>query len=174
MQIPHSKRASEPLLIGFLTALEADGAVLGGYLVLNPAARPVEFHCTAPLRANRAQEILYGPTLRPYLYGEQVGHTLLTKSKLRPALVLTDSEPMLSVRGACEVLIACLVDVADTADAHHAQLGAAAVALPRGHADDRDALLEQWSRLDRDFDVREPFARIHEAINEAQKSRKAA
>ena len=59
--------------IGFLTVVTIpDQGLVGGYLVLNAAARPLEFHCTTPVRANRAQEILYGPTLRPYLFGEQI------------------------------------------------------------------------------------------------------
>ena len=54
--------------LGFLTVVEhAELGLLGGYLLLNAAGRPLEFHCTAPVKPNRAQEILYGPTLRPYL-----------------------------------------------------------------------------------------------------------
>ena len=58
--------------IGFLTAVEhAEYGFFGGYLIVNAAGRPLEFHCTAPVKATRAQEILYGPTLRDYLY-EQI------------------------------------------------------------------------------------------------------
>src|SRR5436190_16532179 len=85
--------------LGFLTVVEnAELGLLGGYLLLNAAGRPLEFHCTAPVKPNRAQEILYGPTLRPFLYGEQIGQTLLTKSKLMPLVVCTDSENVLAAR----------------------------------------------------------------------------
>lgn len=91
-------RVQSETTLGFLTVLEdRKHGLFGGYLVLNRAGRPLEFHCTAPIRANRAQEILYGPTLRPYLYGEQIGRTLLEKGKHSPAVVLTDCEPMLAV-----------------------------------------------------------------------------
>ena len=84
--------------LGFLTVVEDQNhGLFGGYLVLNRAGRPLEFHCTAPIRPNRAQEILYGPTLRPYLYGEQIGRTLLEQGKHSAAIVLTDCEPMLDV-----------------------------------------------------------------------------
>ncbi len=84
--------------LGFLTVVEDQKhGLFGGYLVLNQAGRPLEFHCTAPIRPNRAQEILYGPTLRPYLYGEQIGRTLLEQGKHSAGLVLTDCEPMLDV-----------------------------------------------------------------------------
>ncbi|MHB8902385.1 MAG: hypothetical protein ACYC6Y_26800, partial [Thermoguttaceae bacterium] len=85
-------------LLGFVTVVEdRKHGLFGGYLILNRAGRPLEFHCTAPIRPNRAQEILYGPTLRPYLYGEQIGRTLLEQGKQSPELVLTDCEPMLAV-----------------------------------------------------------------------------
>src|SRR5438067_12582257 len=90
--------------LGFLTVVEnAELGLLGGYLLLNAAGRPLEFHCTAPVKPNRTQEILYGPTLKPYLYGEQIGRTLLEKSKLKPIIVCTDSEPVLAVREVTDV-----------------------------------------------------------------------
>lgn len=85
--------------IGFLTVVSlADRGLVGGYLVLNTEGRPLEFHCTAPVKANRAQEILYGPTLRPYLYGEQIGTTLLSRAKHRAMLAATDVQHVLAAR----------------------------------------------------------------------------
>ena len=70
---------SKPTL-GFLTVVEhPQYGLFGGYLVLNTAGRPLEFHCTAPIKPNRAQEILYGPTLESFLYGEQIGQTLINQ-----------------------------------------------------------------------------------------------
>ena len=58
--------------LGFLTVIECarDGFV-GGLLILNQLGRPLEFHCSVPVRPNRAQEILYGPTLCGFLCGER-------------------------------------------------------------------------------------------------------
>src|SRR5688500_11494160 len=69
-----STKASDaaPQALGFLTVVEHDQfGLVGGYLILNSSGRPLEFHCTAPVKPSRAQQILYGPTLTPYLYGEQ-------------------------------------------------------------------------------------------------------
>ena len=57
---------NEQLRLGFLTAihLEHRGHV-AGLLVTNKYGRPLEFQCTAPVRPNRTQELLYGPTLVP-------------------------------------------------------------------------------------------------------------
>jgi len=85
--------------LGFLTTVEdpKDG-LFGGYLVLNLAGRPLEFHCTAPIKPNRAQQILYGPTLEPYLFGEQIGQTLVNKGRIEPQAVCTDRGPALALR----------------------------------------------------------------------------
>lgn len=89
--------AAAPVALGFLTVIEqpAQGLV-GGYLIVNAHARPLEFHCTAPVRANRAQEVLYGSTLEPYLYGEQIGATLIKAARLQPLAVFTDCQPALA------------------------------------------------------------------------------
>ena len=91
--------AKSKLALGFLTVIEQPQyGLFGGYLVLNTAGRPLEFHCTAPIKPNRAQEILYGPTLDAFLYGEQIGRTLIDQAKTPPLLICTDREPALAAR----------------------------------------------------------------------------
>lgn len=85
--------------LGFLTVVDhARYGLVGGFLVLNPAGRPLEFHCTSPVKPNRAQEILYGNTLKPYLYGEQMARVLLTRSRTPVRFVLTDTPAILPVQ----------------------------------------------------------------------------
>lgn len=107
MNAPSAKSISA---LGFLTVVEDPlQGLFGGYLVLNMAGRPVEFHCTAPVKPNRAQEILYGPTLQPYLFGEQIGGTLLSKSQVQPLVICTDREPVLAVRQHAGVPVALVL-----------------------------------------------------------------
>lgn len=81
---------------GFLTVLEsAEHGLFGGYLVLSPQGRPLEFRCSTPVAASRAQEILYGPTLRPYLVAEVIGKALIAGAELDAAVILTDQRDML-------------------------------------------------------------------------------
>jgi len=83
---------SNPAL-GFLTVInDPQFGLFGGYLVLNLSGRPLEFHCSAPIKPNRAQEILYGPTLEPFLYGEQIGRTLINQASTPPLLICTDRD----------------------------------------------------------------------------------
>jgi hypothetical protein len=136
--------------LGFLTVVEhAELGLLGGYLLLNTAGRPLEFHCTAPVKPNRTQEILYGASLRPFVFGEQIGRTLLAASKLTPVVVLTDCDAMLSLRD-------------------HTHLPV----VPLGADDEiiRRYLPPEAEHLD----LAEPFTRIREALDEAQRSARAA
>ena len=67
---------SKELKLGFLTTIECpDGALIGGLLVTNHFGRPLEFQCTTPVKPNRTQEVLYGPTLVPFLLGEVIGQS---------------------------------------------------------------------------------------------------
>src|SRR5262245_21589194 len=88
--------SSREKTFGYLSALESpEHGYFGGYLIVSPQGRPLEFHCTAPIQPSRAQTILYGPTLRPYLIGEQICRALLEAAKLQPQVVLTDSDAAL-------------------------------------------------------------------------------
>lgn len=93
MKIDEKKRV---LHLGFLTVLGSSRhGVIGGFLVLNRAGRPAEFHCTAPVRPNRAQEILYGATLESFVCGEQIAPALVGRTKLELVAILTNNPNML-------------------------------------------------------------------------------
>lgn len=175
--------------VGFLTVQEfTDLGLIGGYLILNAVGRPLEFHCTAPVRPNRAQEILYGPTLAPFLYGEQIGQTLVAKSKSRPMFVCTNVEPVLSAREFVSVPLVLLTEHSDEAHGQHRldtahsampapmsrklltfQLARHQAAVAEDHARDRDKIVEHWQPHADAIDLFEPFSRLREAIEEAQR-----
>ena len=175
LSMPDAKSRT-PAALGFLTVTEhAELGLFGGYLVLNAAGRPLEFHCTSPVKPNRAQEILYGPTLKPYLYGEQIGQTLIAKAKNDVGLVCTDLAACLAAREFIERPI-LLIESADTSDARDYALGSR-FALGKNEARtaaqysaDENAACEFHAQLHDAIDLLEPFARIREALEEAQKS----
>jgi len=85
--------------LGFLTVIDqCAGGLTGGYLVLNKTGRPLEFHCTMPLLPEKIQQILYGDTLQPFLYGERIAQTLVQRSKLPVLSVLTNHAAVLPVQ----------------------------------------------------------------------------
>ncbi len=187
-----------PPSVGFLTVCDHDQqGLFGGYLVLNTTGRPVEFHCTAPVRASRAQEILYGATLKPYLYGEQIGQALLGKANMSPLVVFTDDQTVLAVRQFANVPVGCVLE--DGAkdelnagqgpagylrmdDAHRAvkspfasglhqfTVGNQHVAVLQTHQEDAQAIAQRCQDFADSFDLSEPFTRIREAIDEARRT----
>ncbi len=179
--------------LGFLTVLEHEQqGLVGGYLILNLAGRPLEFHCTSPVKPNRAQQILFGPTLDAYLYGEQIGQTLLTKSSIEPLAVCTDVELALSVRDYVALPVALVLRgeaSPDTApgpappeqttwrvDPPHGPaahlvpfwLGRNRLAVAAHRDGDRQQIAARLESLG-SFDLGEPFQRIREAVEEAHK-----
>lgn len=158
-------------LAGFFTAIRTqEQSLLGGLLLLNPQSRPLEFHCTAPVKPNRAQEILYGPTLLPYLYGEQIGKALLAKCSHKPLLVFTDSEPGLWLREVSDCPVIC-VPAPEKSNSllHTFKIGEVTAAISTRHGDDESQVLERFAPFATLVNPLEPFARIREAIEEAQK-----
>jgi hypothetical protein len=181
--------------IGFLTVTrDLEQGLFGGYLLLNSLGRPLEFHCTAPVRPNRAQEILYGPTLDSYLCGERIGHTLLEKSKVEPQLVLTDCPAAIDVRALVTTPVVVVLgnqandevgaaefsqDDAMATPGRHATTGNSVrihsfswesyrLAVHAEHEADEPHFVEHWPVFASQIELQEPFGRIREAIDEAR------
>lgn len=169
---------SRDITIGFLTVFEpSEHLLIGGYLILNSKGRPVEFHCTAPLKPNRAQQILYGATLRPYLCGEQIGQALVRGSKQKPVLVCTDVEDVMELREMSPISLV-LAPPPDEMDESVDVLRSRFVPLALNdepawlHPLDREnqaAIEKLWRAHFSSLSFAEPFGRIRDAIREAQR-----
>jgi hypothetical protein len=183
---------SQETTFGYLSVINsAEHGYFGGYLIVGPLGRPLEFHCTAPVRPSRAQQILYGPTLEPFLLGEQIAGAMLDAAKLKPRLILTNCEATLHARSRISspmVMLCGNVEASGgSADLSRAStnLGPSAAAgsgphqsfsveafefiLPIGFESDRDEATRLLTDLVRQLDLAEPFGRIEEAIREAQR-----
>jgi hypothetical protein len=184
---------------GYLSAVESpEHGFFGGYLVISPWGRPLEFHCTAPVLPNRAQRILYGATLESYLLAERIGDALLSAAKLSPRLILTDrgefaplrqkvAVPLALVRSAVELPGTGPIPAAPPSETPASSAGSAAaigehpswhgrlhirdwfVQLPVGFEWEQSVVVELVELLVTRVDAVEPFDRIHEAIREAQR-----
>ncbi len=188
--------------LGFLTVLDhPQHGLFGGYLVLNRSGQPMEFHCTAPIKPNRAQEILYGSTLESFLYGEQIGQTLLRKASVEPLFVCTDRAAVLAVREHVSLPVGLVLAAEDGREneegefwridaAHYGgspgrgpscrgpgmiafRLGQNRFAVAEDYQADRRLIVEGFGCVAESFDLAEPFMRIREAIEEAQQAVRA-
>lgn len=144
---------------------------MGGYLVLNTSGRPLEFHCSLPIRPTRTQQILYGPSLGAYLVGDLIGKALLDRAKMKTQLVLADHVDALELSKRSGIPFACTevdrrANIADVIEVDGRQAIAA--------SGQRDAVMEILQKLPATLDLNEPFDRIREAFSEARGSSRAA
>jgi hypothetical protein len=183
---------SQETTFGYLSVINsAEHGYFGGYLIVGPLGRPVEFHCTAPVRPSRAQQILYGPTLEPFLLGEQIAGAMLDAAKLKPSLILTNCEATLHARSriSSPMVLLCgnIGPAAEQTKSSHASTDPAAnirarsgthesisvqdfqFILPIGFEFDRDEATRLLTELVHYVELIEPFGRIEEAIREAQR-----
>lgn len=151
------------------------GPWVGGYLLVTVTGRPLEFHCTAPVTASHAQQILYGKSLRRFLFGEHLGTSLVKRAKLRPSLLMiSDSEAAAVGRAVAAPTV--LLPTEEVAEAPFgatrlSELACEAWLLSRDSTvDEQQTVVEAVQQFATAVDLKEPFERIREAIGEAQQA----
>jgi hypothetical protein len=157
---------------GFLTAVDSPAhGVFGGYLLVDAMGRPLEFHCTAPVKVSRAQQILYGASLPGHLHGQQIGAALLAEGSVIPTVVLTDHDAMLAVRPHTSLPVALVRrrDEAVEPPPGAFAMGEVCVSPHVSDAAAAEALRRRLEDLGSSVDLTEPFERIRAAIEEAQR-----
>ncbi len=164
------KDAQDQFRLGFLAAVEdAERGVVGGLLVTNRFGRPLEFQCTTPVKPNRTQQILYGPTLRPYLLAEVIGRTLMDKVGVKPHLVLIETPELLDLRTQIEIPVATFATQPSGNDESVLKLGQQWLVFHSEHEEDRSTVQKRQSQVPDSADLQEPFERIREALSETLK-----
>lgn len=164
---------AENVRLGFLTAVESrDRSFVGGMLVTDRFGRPLEFQCTTPVKPNRTQELLYGPTLVPFILGELLGKTLVEKLSVKPSLVFVDRAELLPLRTCTSMPVLCLVGKAQKEFANHplVEIGRHTFALHRDFETDQEALKKLKTVIAAEADVSEPLERVSEALKETMAS----
>ena len=176
------------LALGFITVRHhVEHGYFGGYLVLNQLGRPLEFHCTLPVKPSRAQSLLYGHTLDDFICGEQVAKALVTKAKLKPSLLLTDCSAVLAFEHVGDEPMVLVEASAPNSNEVHLRrphvpdtqlhcIGSSGVRCYVSSASSAtsDLLSGIEPKLALKFDLTEPFHRIAEALLEAHPIVKAA
>ncbi len=157
----------ETFRLGFLTEIRiGERGYVGGLLVTNHLGRPLEFQCTAPVKPNRTQEILYGPTLVTFLLAELIGRTLVEKVGVKPHLVLVERSDLLELRRHISLPVACLIE--DPGPEQPAvRLGRQSVVWQEEFAQDQSPIERGGSYITPDADLSEPFQRVRDALREA-------
>jgi len=185
----------KPSMIGFISVLEHNSDFYGGLLVLNTAGRPVEFHCTAPVKPTRSHQVLYGQTLASYVLADHIGPAMIGNVKSQPQLFCTDCIELTEI----DAKIAEMVFVPPTQigevenaargldedkrfrfEAGHAlgtgpqflkllamQVGNQVVGINQALQDSQQAISQRLLPFLEQIELSEPFERIHNAIRES-------
>lgn len=167
-----SSNASTDLL-GYLTFVEIPNlGIVGGYLIVDRRARPVEFHCTAPVQPNRTQEILFGSSLRCTLYCDQIGRALLNQSSTDPSLLVTDEVQATELRSMASTALALLAsDLPPRNVGESLKIGGYAFTTAPGFEADQRQIRELLAGVaEGGWDLAEPLGRIRAAVHEAQRA----
>jgi len=157
--------------LGFLRVALTDQGYVGGLLVTNHLGRPLEFQCTTPVRPNRTQEILYGPTLEPFICSELIGKTLYERLGVKPQFIIVQQQNLLELRRQIEVPIGFLPDAGvalsgDLPETSRIQFGRQILQLHSEFPEDISILAPFQSRMTADADMREPLDRVGDALKE--------
>ena len=161
----HEHMNKNPIL-GFLTIFEVPSAGFGGGLLITSSkGRPLEFHCTAPVTTNRAQQILYGQTLKSFLFCDQIGIALIKKAKSNLDVIVTDTAELVELQTSIDTPLA-LVDLETevSSESPFHEIDTHLIRL----VSENPGPARQWLQcFTETLPLNEPFERIQQAIAEA-------
>jgi hypothetical protein len=165
---------------GFMTVVELPSlGHCGGLLVVSKIGRPIEFHCTAPVAINRAQQIMYGETYSGFLFSDQIGMALIEKTRERPSVFITDCEEMLPLTELIDnpLIFAESVDSKSDFDGSGLEcfdLSGQPVYCLNRRGSEALSISQGVHEFTRRLPLDEPFERIRQAIEEAHSVLRAA
>lgn len=169
-----------PWTYGFLSVVEIPSAGhCGGLLIVSQIGRPIEFHCTAPVATNRAQEIMYGQTYTGFICADQIGMSLVDKTKNQPTLFLTDCADALPLSELIDSPLV-LVENSNVANPFDGQglkkftVKDHVAFCVNAQQDQLDSIEQCVKSFTRSLPIEEPFERIRQAIEEAHAGCRAA
>ena len=156
-------------MLGFMTYIEVDGGIIGGYLVTNPELSPLQFGHTSKISSpSKLEKILHGVQLESKWYGDLVGGTLFDGMKSadpgdssRIAAIFVSHAAMLHVRNKTHDIP--VVYVSETGD----------IVTHKDHENDRETAAPLLTDINRLSSLDEVYLRIIDGIAECAAAPKA-
>jgi hypothetical protein len=168
-------QAAPKAQLGFLGVVNLAGTgFVGGLLVTNQLGRPLEFQCTTPVKPNRTQEILYGPTLNSFVCAELIGKTLYERLQVKPQVIVSDQPEMLALRTVVALPVCLILPKSNSVSDGMIRAGAHFLKLHSDFPDDFALVGEIAKSFPADADLIEPLERVREALQETLRAGAAA
>jgi hypothetical protein len=146
--------------------LFADGAIRGGILTTDIETRPYEFRITSPIRPTQLQQMLYGTSLKDYVYGELICAPLIKATKEKISFVLTKERYILEVRPLVALPIV-LVSYDDKAADNG--LKPISFQVHKDYPTEFSHAQTVITPITQKLDLMEPFERLRLALNEVHR-----
>jgi hypothetical protein len=90
---------TEVIRLAFIdVAIFSDSSIRGGILTTDIETRPYEFRATSPIKPTQLQQILYGGSLKDYVYNELICVPLVRATKEKLSVVLVKESYLLAMR----------------------------------------------------------------------------
>jgi hypothetical protein len=162
--------------LGFVDiAVFPDGSIRGGILITDIDTRPYEFRVTSPVKPTQLQQVLYGSSLREYVYGELICAPLVKSSKEKLSLVMVKETNLLAIRDTQEISVPVIL-IRQEPKAIKSEDGKEGIKPVTILAHKKYPGEEGWAQtilspIMQLHDLFEPFERVHTALAEVHKSR---
>ncbi len=102
---------TEVIRLAFIdVAIFSDGSIRGGILTTDIETRPYEFRATSPIKPTQLQQILYGASLKDYVYNELICAPLVRATKEKLSVVLVKESYLLAMRPLVSVPVILVQD----------------------------------------------------------------
>lgn len=139
-----------------------DGSMRAGLLITNLATHPYEFRTTNSIKPTTFQQLLYGVTLKDYLYGELIGLPLVRSVKEKIDILLVREKKLLSIRPSVAFPILMLYQEGNVTQGH-----TLSTVVHEEYPHDENSL----PYIAEIGDISEPFDRVRVALKEIQRIR---
>lgn len=146
-----------------------------GYLCCDQDGTPIEYRYTEPVKASRIQELLYGPSLKPVLFGQCILAQLLKTIEQKPALIVTDQDAVLEgYKGSAIPIIHVTANLDNLMNERSCQLQTPGGTLKlTWRSEDASAVKQLLQHLE-NTDVQERLHRTRSVLEELSHSEKAS
>ena len=145
----------------------SDGSIRGGILTTDIETRPFEFRVTSPIKPTQVQQILYGASLKDYVYGELICVPLVKATKEKLSIVLIKENYLITMRPLVSVPI-ILVNL------NGAQIGDGLkpvnLSSHRNFQNELSFAQTILTPVMQKHDMLEPFERLKLALNEVHRA----
>ncbi len=156
---------------------------LGGLMVIDKTGVPQEFRCTHPIRPTEVQKAVYGGSLRPHIFNELIGLTLIRAMTTNPTFCCIEESILLETAQGTEIPVVHLQRLGETlsvehhadekvknsngilrVDSHRSGFQPLSATFHRDFEDDLEKIKGDLELVFNQVDLLEPFERIATAI----------